>query len=239
MKRGREMVRSKGLALALIGASLLLGCGSPKDRELPTDVSKMDELKPYVEKLSEEEKKLFLGYVFRATVGGVFGGKGVEPGMTIGKAIDAQKSFIEENARKEAEAKALKEKLAAEQAAIKKSMTDAVTVTVLSMRLEKQDYREEQLIKLGLKNNGDKDIKGVKGMMRFIDMFDKEVGAIGFAFTDGLKHGEVAVWSGTRHYNQFMSEHKAIAQLEEGKYKAVFDPEAIVFEDGTNLTIKN
>lgn len=45
------------------------------------------------------------------------------------------------------------------------------------------------------------------------------------------------VWKGGRDYNQFVAEQRAVWNLEEGKYKTRFVPSALVFADGTKLTM--
>ncbi|HRO67314.1 MAG TPA: hypothetical protein PL182_07110 [Pseudobdellovibrionaceae bacterium] len=70
-------------------------------------------------------------------------------------------------------------------------------------------------------------------------MFDKEIGSIGFNFTNGIKSGATAKWDGSRHYNQFLPEHRALANLEEDKYTTRFQPEMIVFKDGTKLKLSD
>jgi hypothetical protein len=107
----------KSNLLIVLVTLALFGCSGPKDTVVPTDIAKWEtELKSSIEKLTEEDKKLFLGFVMRAKLGEVFGGKGLEEGLTIGKAIEKQKAWIEEQGQKEAEAKLLKQKLEAERA---------------------------------------------------------------------------------------------------------------------------
>ena len=229
----------KSKILIFMAALTLAACSDPKGTVIPPDIETWEKtLKPSVDKLNEEEKKLFLGFTMRAKMGEAFGGKGIESGTTVGKAIDLQKKWIAEREAKEVEEKALKAKLEADQAALKKQIDDLITVTVLGLWLEKESYSEKQIIKIGFQNKGSRDIRGISGSMKFIDMFDKEIGAVNFGYTDGLKAGSTASWTGTRDYNQFLEQHKAIARLEEGKYKAVFEPEMIVFEDGSKIAAK-
>lgn len=170
------------------------------------------------------------------------------PGTTVADAIQTQKDWqaatekrqAEEKAIKEqkaAEEKALQEKITAERAAIKQRIDSAITVTVLNTYLQKVKYNENQIIEIGIENKGAKDITGIKGTVHFIDIFDKDVGQISFGYDDGLKAGATTTWTGSRDYNQFLDEHKAIAQLEKGKYTSRFEPEMIVFSDGEKLSM--
>lgn len=230
----------KNLFIATISilTIVLAGCGDPKGTVIPSDMSKWDtDLKPSIAKLSEEDKKLFAGYIMRAKMGEAFGGKGVTEGTTIGQGIEQQKKWMQEQEIKAAEQRALKEKIQKERVETTKKINDAVTIAVTDLHLEKERFEEKQIIKIALQNKGTQDITGVKGKIKFIDIFDKEVGSIAFSYDDGIKAGETATWSGARRYNQFIAEHKAIANLQEGKYKTIFEPEAIVYADGKKISI--
>ena len=225
------------LPLIILSISFLVSCTKAKDTVIPADMSMWDtDLKPSMGKLSDEDKELLTAYLMRAKMGEAFGGK-PEEGLTIGKAIENQKAWKTERDKKDQEAKLLKEKLEKEQAALHKQIDEMLTVTVLNVKLKQVDFQTNQIIKLGFKNNGTKDLSGIKGTVHFIDMFDKEIGSIGFSYTDGLKAGATAKWSGFRHYNQFIAEHRALVGLKEGKYTIRFKPEMIVFKDGTKLAL--
>lgn len=216
------------LPMALV-ALALFGCSGPKDRAVPPDIAKWEtELKASIEKLAEEDKKLFADFVLRAKLGDVFGGKGVEEGLTIGKAIEHQKEWVEGKEREKAEA---------ERAALRKQVDDLLTVTVLKLEVVNESDSERQLLELGFKNRGQKDILSIEGTLKFIDTLDKEVGAVKFSYDNGLKAGASGVWKGSRHYNQSIASHKAVANLEEGKYTTRFEPEMIVLTDGTKFVV--
>lgn len=218
---------------------LIAACSDPRATLIPSDMATWDKsLAPTIEKLTPEEKKLFAAWVVRTKLSESFGGEPMPVGVTVAQALEQQKKWADERQAKEAEERALKEKLLAEQAAIAKQIDDTVTVTVLNLELEKEGFVQRQAIKIGLKNKGDKDIKGVSGSIKFIDIFDKKVGEMTFGYDKGLKAGSETSWSGVRDYNQFIAEHKAIANLQSGKYTTKFEPEMIVFEDGTKLAVK-
>lgn len=99
----------KSHLLIVLVALALFGCSGPTDKLVPTDMAKWEtELKPSIEKLTEGDKKLFLDFVMRAKLSEAVGGKGLEEGLTIGKAIEQQTAWIGEKSKKEAEAKLLK-----------------------------------------------------------------------------------------------------------------------------------
>lgn len=239
-------MRSNFYSLSTITlVALLAACSKPTETVIPSDMSTWEkELIPKVRKLSDEEKKLLMAYLMRAKMGEVFGGKGVPLGQTVGQALDEQKKWQEEQEKKAAEERALKERLEKERAAAAAAMTKAVTVTLLSKIEREKDYHanrfsDEQVFKIGLKNTSDKELVGISGSLNFIDVFDKKVGAVTFAISERLKPGQEYTWTGSRRYNEFLDEHRAVWNLEEGKYTTRFIPEKLVFADGTKLTAEN
>lgn len=231
----------KFAACVLTSAVLLVGCSKPTDTVIPTDMAAWDKDLAPIKKLSEDDRKLVVGYLARAKMGEVFGGKGVPVGTTIAGAIDEQRQWLVERERKEAEAAALKEALAVARAQKIAALDKAVLVTLVEKRelpknYEIKRYSEYQEFKIGVKNTSEKPIAGVAGSLEFVDIFDKTVGGVNFRITENIRPGEHVVWTGGRDYNQFLEQHKAVWNLEVGKYKTRFIPETIIFSDGSKLT---
>ncbi len=230
-------------SLAVVAITLLVAaCSKPQDTIIPSEMSKWDsELAPQVKKLSEEDQKLAIGYITRAKLGEVFGGKGVAFGTTLGDAINQQKAWVAEQAEAEKKAAALKAEVEKAAAAHAAQVSRAVTVSLISKRelpsnYELRRYSEAQEFKIAVKNTSEKAISGVSGTLEFIDIFDKVVGTVSFKISENLAPGGGTVWTGSRDYNQFIAEHRAVWNLEEGKYKTRFVPGTIVFADGTKLS---
>lgn len=225
----------------LLAAAALAGCSKPTETIIPSDMSAWDkELAPQVKKLSEEDRRLFAAYVARAKIGEAFAGKGVPLGTTVGQAIDEQRKWLVLQEQKAAEELALKEKLEKERLAAEAAIASAVTVTLLDKRELPRDWEvrrisDTQVFKIGVQNKSDKEIVGIAGTLEFVDVFDKRVGAVSFGISERLKPGQDFVWTGSRDYNQFIDEHKAVWNLEKGKYTTRFKPEQVVFADGTKL----
>ena len=200
------------------------------------------ELAPELKKLPDADREKLAAYLMRAKMGEVFGGKGVAPGTTIGQALEAQKKWETEQAAKRAEEEALKKKLAEERAAAIEQLNKAVTVTLISKRelpksYDAGRYSEYQQFRIGAQNNTDKVVIGVAGEIKFIDVFDKEVGAVSFRISEKIEPGKSVTWTGGRDYNQFLDTHRAVWNLEEGKFTTKFYPEMVVFQDGIKLTV--
>ena len=82
-------------------------------------------------------------------------------------------------------------------------------------------------------------VVGVAGEIKFIDVFDKEVGAVTFRISENIAPNQSAIWVGGRDYNQFSDTHRAVWNLTEGKYTTKFVPNMVVYADGTKLTVPN
>lgn len=227
----------------IAAAALIAGCSKPADMVIPSDMSKWDtDLAPTVKKLPEEDRQLFAAFVMRAKLGQVFSkGEGIPFGMTVGEALTMQKKWVEEQRVKAEEEKALKEKLAKQALEAQKQINEAVTVALLSKSQHPSDYRsgryeDEQVFVVGIENKSAKKIIGVSGELNFIDVFDKQVGSTNFSASEAIAPGATIKWTGSRRYNQFIDEQRALWNLEEGKYKVTFTPWEIVFENGEKLS---
>lgn len=238
--------------LVLASLMALAACGGPKDTPLPKDLEKMESIKPAMEKLTPEERELAAGYIMRHTVGaklgGLFGGKegpGIPEGMTLGKAIEEQREFKADAALEEAKQQALKAKLQAEREAAMKPMLEAVTVTLVSKKIAvERGYSgmvmDENLeVTFGYKNNTAKDISGVKGRVSVKDLFGDEISAFQISNDSTIKAGQTATWTGSRSVRFSMGNNndRKLAELGDDKYKVVWEPQAIVFADGTKLVL--
>ncbi len=235
----------------LLFSVILAACSGPKDTPLPRDLDKMDTIKPAMEKLTAEERELAAGYIMRHTIGaklgGLFGGKegpGIPEGMTIGKAIEEQRKFKADAAIEEAKQQALKAKLQTEREAAQKQMREAVTVTLVSKKLVTEhgysgiETDENLRVVFGYKNNTDKDIAGVKGHISVKDLFGEEISGFLISNDTTIPAGQSTTWTGSRsvRFSFGHNDDRKFADLEDDKYKVVWEPEMIVFKDGTKLT---
>lgn len=243
-------------ALGLAGLVFLAACSKPTDTIIPSDMATWDkELAPSVQKLSEEDRMVFAAYVARMKMASILGGgkNDIPFGTTIGQALSQQRTWQAEyaksqaeaaakKAKEEAEEQALKERLEAEREALITAINDAVTVTLVSKGELLRDYdarrfSDQQRFVIAAQSKASSTIVGVSGEIEFVDLFDKVVGSVSFRMSERIPPGETAKWIGVRDYNQFIQSHKAVWNLEEGKYTTRFNPEAVVFEDGTKLTM--
>lgn len=90
---------------------------------------------------------------------------------------------------------------------------------------------------VALENKEERDIDAVVGRVIFTDMFGKDVAFQMFKFEDTFKAGTTAQWKANHDFNEFNSNDKMLATLRKGKYTTRFIPEAVVFSDGTKLSV--
>jgi hypothetical protein len=238
--------------IVLLCVIVLAACSGPKNTPLPRELDKMESIKPAMEKLTPEERELAAGYIMRHTIGskmrGLFGGKegpGIPEGMTLGKAIDEQRKFRADATIEEAKQQALKAKLQAEREAAMKPMREAITVTLVSKKIKPEHgfsgmvLDENLVVAFGYKNNTDKDIAGVKGNISVKDLFGDEISGFLISNDTTIRAGQTTTWTGSRSVKYALGGNKdrKLAELEDDKYKVVWEPRMIVFKDGTKLTV--
>jgi hypothetical protein len=229
---------------------MLAACSNPKSTEIPQDISQLEVLKPAMEKLTPEERELAGGYILRHTVAakmaGAFGGKegpGIPVGTTLGKAIEEQRAFLADQKAEQDRQAALKAKMEAEREAAARSMREAVTVTLLAKAIDTKRgmsgmvLDEYLLVDFGYKNNTAREIAGVKGVVSVQDLFGDEISAFGISNDTTIPAGQSITWTGSRSVKYPAGENKdrKLAELDDTKYKVVWQPEVILFADGTQM----
>jgi hypothetical protein len=230
---------------------LLIACNGAKNTLIPRDIDKMESIKPAMEKLTPEERELAAGYIMRHTLGaklgGLFGvkeGPGIPEGMTLGKAIEEQRKFKADAALEEAKQQALKAKLQAEREAAMKVMREATTVTLLSKKIaSERGYSgivldEKIQVTFGYKNNTDKEIVGIKGLVLIKDLFGDDISRFQISNDTTIKAGQTSTWAGSRSVKYAFGNNndRKLAELDEDKFKVVWEPQMVLFKDGAKLT---
>jgi hypothetical protein len=232
--RGRVLL----LLVVLLGFS---GCTNPKQTVIPADMNEWEtKLKPTINSLSAEERTLLAQYMMRSKLGEAFGGSSRLGTITVGEAIQEQRRFLEREADKELEAKRLKESLAQEQLALQQEFDRTLSVVLVGKEFHKADYQSSEFqdeirFTLGIQNKTDKAIKGFKGLLIFKDMFDDTIKGSRLSFDDGVGPKDTIQWVGVLHFNQFIDEDKKLASIPEAKLKLSFEPEVVLFSDGSEL----
>jgi hypothetical protein len=238
---------SRSMAAACM-ALIVAGCSNPKNTKIPTNIDSLDSISVSVKKLTPEEQELFAGYFMRhvigAKMGGMFGIKAtpISEGMTIGKAIDEQRAYIADDAAKDADEKALKEKVLKEREQSMAAMRSAVTVTLVSKKIAAESMsgietdRKIEIV-IAYRNNTDRPVAGVKGTLDVHDLFGDQLSGFAVSNETTIAPGATITWTGGRsvRFSMNSSNDEKLAGLADDKYKVVWNPKMVVFADGTKL----
>lgn len=232
----------KKILIAGVFSLFLVGCSNPKSAQIPTDSEKWEEIKPQIEKLNEEDKKLLAQYLMRKGMGAAFGGEGVEPGTTIGDALKEQQKWLDDKDAKEKAQAELKAKVEAENASLKKQMESVLTAAIVS----KSGYARYQYIdkitniefQLAFENKSNKDIAGFKGLITFKDMFGDTIKKLNLSYDDGVVANSTATYDASIDYNEFIDEDTKLLNTDLDKIKFEFMPSVIMFKDGSKIELK-
>jgi hypothetical protein len=234
------------LGLFTLFLVLCVGCGDPKNTALPQDLSKMESIKPAVEKLKPEDRDLLAGYIVRhgvgAAIGNAFGVKqeAIPAGMTIGKAINDQREFAAKQAAEAEAKKAAEQKAEADRKALADQMAQVLGSSLKSISLHKatfENFDVENYVKLGIEfqNKGTKTIIGIKGTATFRDQFGDAISSAHLKLDINLKPGQIVTQMLQKNFNQFMEQDKKLASASAATTKLELVPEVILFSDGSKF----
>jgi len=216
--------------LIAIGISFMLfSCSSPMDKKFNEETAKED-IEAIKSKLDSTEMGLLAGTMFRLKLQD----KKLED-MTYAEILDDGKKWKAEQAKIEAEQKALAEKALKEEQARIKKLTESVLVSCFEKGYSEVDYQDYITYKFVIQNKSDKKIRAVKGGITFTNLFDEEIKSLNFVYDQPIEAGKEVTWNATTEYNQFMSEDKTLKNKSLKDIKVVWKPEKIIFEDGTIL----
>lgn len=238
--------------LLVLFCAFLVSCSDVHETLLPQNLEEMESIKPAMEKLSPEERELATGYIVRHTLAaklqGAFSGvdgTGIPEGMTLGAAIENQRSFIAERKAEEQRQAKLKAELQARREAAIKPLMAAVTVTLVSKELVSEHgyggmlMDELLVVTFGYKNNTPKDISGVKGYVSIQDLFGDEISGFAISNDTTIPSGQSIAWQGSRSVKYAFGDNddRKLAGLEDSKYKVIWKPQVVVFTDGSKLEL--
>ncbi|MDO5686742.1 MAG: hypothetical protein Q4G42_05090 [Neisseria sp.] len=235
--------------LIICVALLLTACGDPKD----IVINSLDDLpknEKALKKLPDEDLQLMSAYFVRMEManafGQAFGGSTTSPyGITVGEAIQREKDYRENKVKKEAEEKAAAEKARQELAAKQKAINDAVNVILIDKQSVEGKYSGKNAkIILKFKNNSNKNIIGVKGLMVFRDKFGDDVFRIkikeDFEESGGIINpGSETLITSYYDINQFISGDTIFDKTPASELSFDYQPELVLFEDGTSVKVEN
>jgi len=216
--------------LLLIGiTAVLFSCTTPMEKKY-NEKTALKDIQLIKEAIDSTEFNLLAGSVFRLK----FEDKKLEE-MTYAEILEEGKKWRAEQEKIEAEQKALAEKAAKDEAERIKKLTESVIVSCFEKGYSEVDYQDYITYKFVILNKSVKAIRAVKGGITFTNLFDEKIKSLSFVYDKPIEAGEQVNWDATTEYNQFMSEDKTLKNKDLKDLKVVWNPEKILFEDGTTL----
>lgn len=208
---------------------LLMGsCSSAVDQPYNEETFAQDavELK---EELSKDELVLISMYIMRQ---GLTGDQ-IAPGTTYGELLQEAKEAKAEQERKAKEEEERLAKLRAEEQARLQKLKDAIDVAVINKEFHEGTFTSKLGLTFNFDNNSQKEIKAFTGAVIAYDQFGEEIKRMSF------KHQEpVATTTKTTYYwdvNEYIDGDVALVNADLKDLKFEWQPEAVIFTDGTTL----
>lgn len=233
------MQRTRTIGVLTAALMITLGsCGGVKSKMI-TEKNKdtiFEEIKTSRD-LTIEEVRLLEGYVVRTALQNISAGKtpALPVGKTIGQVIEEQRAVMDQAAvasRAESLRVIKAREAEAQQQAI---LREAVTVSAFGKELVPKEYGSMMACKLIIENHSKKDIRAFQGTLVFRDLFGDQIIRLLLKEDDTLAGG--ASRRGARYwdYNQFRSEDVRWAGTKFENMKIAWEPETVLFTDGTTL----
>lgn len=200
----------------------------------------------FKEELTEKEQELVGQYVMGMAMAKAFTGEltadskpdeVLDGKLTIRHIIEQQ---IEE-ARRDSVA-AAEEKRKAEEALARREaelarLRGMITVTPVRKTFEEYRYQEYNVITVTIANRSEKAVRGFKGRLAVDDMFGDNVANLEIKQDKAIPAGESVVRELAYDYNQFSDTDSNLRYTELEKLKFTWEPEIIIFEDGSELRL--
>ncbi|MFA9439666.1 hypothetical protein ACDA63_08525 [Uliginosibacterium sp. sgz301328] len=227
----------------LLLCCFLSACAGPKDVAIPANPALwQSELSGVFQRLSEDERVLLAGFLTRARIGEGFGRLGVPRDITVGRAIQNERDYLERTAQATAEREAALQQRAALRQTIIERINSVVAVQVDDVRVQQGNARRKrtadlQQVWLTLHNQGQVPIRSVVGEAILLDTKGTEVARIGFRSSTQIAPGQSVSWHGERVFDSSLPGHQALTKLRRGQYATRFDPSSVAFADGSQLSV--
>ena len=109
-----------------------------------------------------------------------------------------------------------------------------VEIVVLDKGFKAGIYGDYITLKIEFKNITDKYIKGVKGAIKFYDIFGDKITNIGISYDKGIPAGETKLWKGVIDYNQFRDSDEKLRATDLENLKYDWEIEKIIYSEVKN-----
>ena len=234
------MKRIKSLIVLFVCALVFVSCKSSKDKAL-TQESMNAVFKTH--DLTGEEFQLLEGYVMRRTWSNTLAGKDsthiFDSDITITQAVQNQRQWLHDDSVHSADLKRQAAEALANHDREIARFRDILTVTPIrkGFYAPENGFQSWNTFLMDAKNSGDKAIRGFKGSLIVNDMFGDKIASLEIKEDTVIQAGQDLLYPTAYYYNQFMDSDQKLKNTDIDKMKFVWNPEMIVFTDGSVLTV--
>lgn len=221
----------KNVIYLIAALFLFVSCSSPMENKYSEETFEKD-LKEIKEAnaLDSNEASLLVMYFMRAK----FKGDNLD-GKTYKQILEEAKELKAKEIEEEKEQKELAEKVRKEKEEKMALLKEVVTVSLVDKGYGEYNYQDYISYEFAFENKTDKNITAFTGQVTFTDLFDKEIKKLKLTYDDGIKAKTVIKYNASTDYNQFMDDDKLLKSKKIEQIKMVWEPEKILFSDGTTL----
>jgi len=119
-------------------------------------------------------------------------------------------------------------------------MLKAVAISVVEKGWKPSDFQSGQImdyitIRVTATNTGRKDIRAIRGVLHFQDLFGREIQSIEHTYEKGLRVGTNVTDQNYYRYNELMEKDIKFRTTSLSDMKVLWEPTTILFADGTKL----
>jgi len=163
---------------------------------------------------------------------------------SVGQAIDEERQYEEEHKIQEKADSARMQLAKAEVERQRLLLSQALTVTVyekifLPSSYEAGRYDDQTEIRVAYESHSQKDIRGFEGTLVFKDLFGDVIKKIHLKEDEPLKAGSKKRQTFFAKYNQFIDNDKLLANTQLENIHVEWQPETILFSDGSSMKISD
>ena len=104
---------------------------------------------------------------------------------------------------------------------------------LLSKRYAEIDYQDYIMFDLLVSNLLPKDVRALTGVLKFNDLFDREIMSFELTVEEPIVSNGIRTWAIRIEYDQFMDEHARLRTIDTEDLKVVFELQEVLYSDGT------
>ncbi|MBM2810271.1 MAG: hypothetical protein HW416_1030 [Chloroflexi bacterium] len=228
----------------LVAVALLSACSGPKDTVIPADANRWEsDLRPTLDQMSGEDKRLIVSYLARMKQATAFGGQAVPPGTTVGQAINAERTFQKEDLVNRGQTRDAQDQRERERAEAERQVSSIVTISLVSKEILPTNVAgggpsQQAALTFELRNVdvANRNVTSINGVLRLSDtLFGRELKTIQVNDREGLPAGATRSWQTLVPLSQQATTDERMRNSDLRDIKVVFDAESLQLADGTTL----